>query len=134
MIKKESSLKDEKLHQHWQNLNGVIKAKQLFLKQNLSLIDLSNKASIPVDQVKKVLKEKLKLTFFEFISEYKISKAKQLLINISKDQFSLSAIADQSGFNTTDSFVTIFKQYTNMSPDKYRITYYRNKPESNISF
>ena len=52
MIKKESSLKNEKLHQHWQNLNVIIKEKQLFLKQNLSLIDLSNEADIPVDHAK----------------------------------------------------------------------------------
>ena len=127
-------LKDEVLDQHCQNLRVVMETKQLFLRPNLSLRDLSNETGIQVDEVKKVLSERLQLSFFGFISEYKINEAKRLLTNIREDQFSISAIAIQSGFNTKDSFSTIFKKHTNISPEEYRIKYYRIDPDSSVSY
>ena len=127
-------LKDDVLDQHCQDLNILMNTKQLFLRSNLSLEDLSNEAGIQVDEVKKVLSERLQLSFFEFISEYKINEAKHLLTNIREDQFSMSVIATQSGFNTKDSFSTIFKQHTNISPEEYRIKYYRIDPDSSVSY
>ena len=124
------TLKDDILDQHCQDLKSVTKTKKLFLKHNLSLIDLSNETGIPVDEVKKIFNERLQLTFFEFISGYKINEAKQLLINIREDQFSITTIAAQSGFNTHSSFETIFKQHTNMSPEKFRIKYFIIEPDS----
>jgi AraC-like DNA-binding protein len=117
--------KDNVLDQYSQDLKIVTKTKQLFLRPNLSLRELSNAVGIPVDAVKQVLREKLQLTFFEFISEYKVNKAKILLTNTREDQCPISTISAQSGFNTQDSFEAIFKQHTNMSPEEYRIKYFR---------
>ena len=136
MIRKEikTTLTDEVLNQHCQNLRIAMETKQLFLRPNLSLRDLSNEAGIQVDEVKKVLSERLQLTFFEFISEYKINEAKHLLTNIREDQFSMSVIATQSGFNTKDSFSIIFNKHTNMSPEDYRIKYFKIDPDSSVSY
>ena len=135
MIRKKikTTLTDEVLNQHCQNLQIAMETKQLFLRPNLSLGDLSKETRIPVDQVNKVLSNKLQLTFFEFISKYKVNEAKKLLANIREDQFSISTISSQSGFNTIDSFSIIFKQYTNMSPEEYRIKYFIIEPDSSIS-
>ena len=127
-------LTDEVLDQHCQNLKAVMKKKQLFLRSNLSLRDLANETSIQVNEVKQTLSKRLDLTFFEFISEYKINEAKQLLTNISEDKFSISTIATKSGFNTKDSFSVIFKQHTSMSPEEYRIKYFRIDPDSSVSY
>ena len=121
---------DDALDQHCQELKSIMKTKKLFLKHNLSLIDLSNETGIPVDEVKKIFSERLQLTFFDFISEYKVNEAKQLLINIRDDQFSITTIAAQSGFNTHSSFEIIFKQHTNMSPQEFRIKYFIIDPDS----
>ena len=126
-------LRDDILDQHCQDLKIVTKTKQLFLRPNLNLRDLSNAVGIPVEEVKKVLSDRLQVTFFEFITGYKINEAKQLLANIREDQFSISAIAAQSGFNTIDSFVTLFKQHTNMLPEEYRIKYFIIYPDSSVS-
>ena len=127
-------LRDDILDQHCQDLKIVTKTKQLFLRPNLNLRDLSNAVGIPVEEVKKVLSDRLQVTFFEFITGYKVNEAKQLLTNIREDQFSIKTVAIQSGFNTTDSFVTIFKKHTNMSPEEYRIKYFTIKPDSSVSY
>ena len=124
-------LSNEVLDQYHQELESVIKTKSLYLRSKLCLYDLSIETSIPIKHVKQVLSEKLHLTFFEFISEYKIAEAKHLLTKINEDHFSISNVAIKSGFNTDESFITLFKKHTNMSPEKYRIKYFNIDPDSN---
>ena len=135
MIQKSKNLilSNEVLDQYHQKLKSVIKSKSLYLRPKLCLDDLSIETGIPVKYVKQVLSEKLNLTFFEFISKYKIRRAKRLLIKIDDNHFSISNVAIESGFNTDESFVALFKKHTNMSPENYRIKYFNIDPDSNKS-
>ena len=125
-------LSNESLDQYHQKLDAIIKIKSLYLRPNLCLNDLSIETGIPIEYVNQVLSEKLNSTFFNFIYRYKIVEAKRLLTKINEDHFSISKIAIESGFNTDDSFVILFKKYTNMSPENYRIKYFNLDPDSNI--
>ena len=122
---------NEALDQYHQELEFVIQTKSLYLRPKLCLNDLSIETGIPAEYVKQVLNEKLHLTFFEFISKYKIAEAKYLLTRINDDHFSISNVARQSGFNTDESFVVLFKKHTNISPENYRIKYFNIDPDSN---
>ncbi len=124
-------LSNEELDQYHQELESVIQTKSLYLRPKLCLDDLSIETGITAEYVKKVLSEKLHLTFFEFIVKYKISKAKRLLIKVNEDHFSISHIAIEAGFKTDESFIALFKKHTNMSPEKYRIKYFNINPDSN---
>ena len=124
-------LSDEALDQYHQKLESVIKSKSLYLRPKLCLDDLSIYTGIPAEYVKQVLSEKLNSTFFEFISKYKIRRAKRLLTKIDDDHFSISNVAIESGFITDDSFVALFKKHTHMSPENYRIKYFNIDPDSN---
>ena len=132
MIEKNIILSNEALDKYHQELESVIKSKSLYLRPNLCLDDLSDETGISIEYVNQVLSEKLNSTFFEFISKYKIVEAKRLLTKINDDHFSISKIAIESGFNTDDSFVILFKKHTNMSPENYRIKYFNIDPDSNI--
>ena len=133
IIHKENNLilSNEVLDQYHQELESVIKTKSLYLRSKLCLDDLSIETGIPAEHVKQVLNEKLHLTFFEFISKYKIRRAKRLLTKIDDDHFSISNVALESGFNTDESFIILFKKHTNMSPENYRIKYFNIDPDSN---
>ena len=124
-------LSDEVLNQYHEKLEFVIKSKSLYLRSKLCLDDLSIEAGIPAEYVKQVLSEKLNLSFFEFISKYKIRRAKRLLTKIDDDHFSISNVAIKSGFKTDESFVALFKKHTHMSPENYRIKYFNIDPDSN---
>ena len=124
-------LSNEILDKYHQELDSVIKSKSLYLRPKLCLDDLSDETGISIEFVKQVLSEKLNLSFFEFISEYKVRRAKRLLTKIDDDHFSISNVAIESGFNTDDSFSTLFKKHTNMSPENYRIKYFNIDPDFN---
>ena len=125
-------LSNETLDQYHQELELTMKTKSLYLRANLCLDDLSNETGIHVDFINQVFSEKLNLSFFEYVLKYKIDQAKQLLTIINDDHFSISKIAIESGFNTDDSFVILFKKHTNMSPENYRIKYFNLNPDSNF--
>ena len=133
MIQKSKNLilSNEVLNQYHQKLESVIKLKSLYLRPKLCLDDLSIETGIPTEYVKQVLSEKLNSTFFEFISKYKIRRAKRLLTKIDDDHFSISNVAIESGFNTDESFSALFKKQTNMSPENYRIKYFNIDPDFN---
>ena len=124
-------LSNEALDQYHQKLDSIIKTKSLYLRPKLCLNDLSIETGIPIKYVNQVLSEKLNSTFFEFISKYKIAEAKRLLTKINDDHFSISKIAIESGFNTDDSFITLFEKHTNMSPENYRMKYFNINPDTN---
>ena len=133
MIQKSKNLilSNEVLDQYHQKLKSVIKSKSLYLRPKLCLDDLSIETGIPVKYIKQVLSEKLNSNFFEFISKYKIRRAKRLLTKIDDNHFSISNVATESGFNTDESFVALFKKHTHMSPENYRIKYFNIDPDSN---
>ena len=135
MTHKEKNLiiSNEVLDQYHQKIESIIKSKSLYLRPKLCLDDLSIETGIPIKYVKQVLSEKLNSTFFEFISKYKIVEAKRLLTQINNDHFSISNVAIESGFNTDESFVVLFKKHTNMSPENYRIKYFNIDSDSNKS-
>ena len=135
IIHKENNLilSNEVLDQYHQELESVIKTKSLYLRPKLCLDDLSIETGIPIEYVKQVLSEKLHSNFFEFISGYKIAKAKRLLTKINDDHFSISNVAIESGFNTDESFVALFNKHTNMSPENYRIKYFNLNSDTNKS-
>ena len=124
-------LSNEALDQYHQKLDSIMKTKSLYLRPNLCLDDLSNETGIPIEYVKQIFSEKLNLSFFEYVSKYKIGRAKRLLTKIDDDRFSISNIAIESGFNTDESFVALFKKHTNMSPENYRIKFFNIDPDSN---
>ena len=126
-------LSNKMLNQYHQELDLAMKTKSLYLRPNLCLDDLFSETGIPVEYVKQVFSEKLNLSFFEYVSKYKIDQAKRLLTKINDDHFSISKIAIESGFNTDESFVILFKKHTNMSPENYRIKYFNIDPDSNKS-
>ena len=58
--------------------------------------------------------------FFDFINEYRIQKAMQILKNPSKKKLTILEILYEVGFNSKSSFNTAFKKHTNQTPTEFR--------------
>ena len=112
------------LNHYYQLLDTKIRTKSLYLKPNLCLHDLSIETGVSNKNIKKVLNQRNKQTFFDFILKYKVDKAKKLLIQKINNEFTILEIAKESGFNTEDSFIILFKKITQTSPQNYRLKYY----------
>lgn len=103
----------EYIHKHYAN--------------DIILENIALAANISKSECCRSFKRILKITPFEYLMEYRISKAAELLL---KNNDSISNIAFDVGFNGISYFGKIFKKYRNCSPSEYRNKYSNNTPST----
>lgn len=91
-----------------------------YLDASLSLHDLARQTKIPSRDLSIVINHHLNKHFFDFVNEYRIEKAKQMLTDPDKKEFTVLEILYDVGFNSKSSFNTAFKKHTGYTPTQYR--------------
>ncbi|WP_167859131.1 helix-turn-helix domain-containing protein [Paenibacillus cymbidii] len=84
---------------------------------NVSLDDLSDHLGITKQYICSLLKQSCGTTFVDYLNQYRIEKAKQLL---EQQPAKIGEIYESVGFNSKSYFAKIFKLYTGISPSEYR--------------
>lgn len=93
--------------------------KQLFLRSNFSIQDLSDCTNISVHHISNCLNVRLQISFSDYINQYRIQKAKQMLAE--KDSLlTIEAIGYECGFGSKTNFYSLFKKYVQMTPAEYK--------------
>lgn len=94
---------------------------ELYLEPSLTIQELSKQVSIPVRDLSLLINRHSNQHFFDFINEFRIEKAKQLMKDPSNKKLTILEILYQVGFNSKSSFNTAFKKFTNQTPTAFRI-------------
>ncbi|QLC65363.1 helix-turn-helix transcriptional regulator [Flavobacterium sp. LPB0248] len=94
--------------------------KEPFLDPSLTIQELANQINMPVRDLSILINHHMDQHFFDFVNEYRIQKAMDILKDPSKNQFTVLEILYEVGFNSKSSFNTSFKKYTNLTPTAYR--------------
>jgi AraC-like DNA-binding protein len=100
------------------NLKTLMTKNEMFLNENLSLPQLADCLGISSHQLSQFLNTRLNKNFKMFVNEYRIAKAKELLIQ-DKDTKVL-AIALDVGFKSKSTFNAAFLKVTGTAPSEYR--------------
>ncbi len=87
------------------------------LADDLSLKTVSERFYMNSAYLSRLFREKIGMTFSEYLAEQRIAKAKDLLITSSD---SILVIAQNVGYQEANSFSRLFKKHTGMSPQKFR--------------
>ena len=93
-------------------------AEKPYLKSNITLDALSEMLDVPARELTALLNGHFKMNYYEFINNYRIKEAKEIL-KMHKDQ-TISDIYLAVGFNSKSVFNTFFKKNTGMTPSEYR--------------
>jgi AraC-like DNA-binding protein len=101
-------------------LKRYMTEKEPFLDPSLTIQELSNQINIPVRDLSILINHHIDQHFFDFVNEYRIQKAMNILKDQSKSQLTVLEILYEVGFNSKSSFNTSFKKYTNLTPTAYR--------------
>lgn len=116
-----SALPDARLEELMRRLKDLMEYDRLFLEPELTIQKLGEKLDVSPYYISQVLSQKLKNNFYDFVNSYRVEEAKKLLLNPAFDNFTLLAIAFESGFNSKTTFNTVFKKFTTQTPSQFKM-------------
>lgn len=106
--------------QSYQNIiDIVIKYVHQHYGENISLNLLSREVHVTPNYLSKVFKETVGENFKEWLTRYRITKAKELLMDPSLKTYE---VAIMTGFSDYKHFASVFKKYTGYSAKEYRLS------------
>ena len=102
-------------------IENYMETQEAYLNPSLTLFELADGLNMPSIELSLFLNKSLNKNFFDFVNEYRIKKAMEILKETSKKEYTILEILYEVGFNSKSSFNTAFKKYTNLTPTKYRL-------------
>ena len=117
---KKSKLTEDMCEQYLQRLMDVMDRGKFYLNNELNLPILASSLDISPNHLSQILNDRLNKNFFDFINEYRVKEAKQMLSDESYEDFSILAIGLEVGFNSNTTFISAFKRCENITPSEYR--------------
>jgi AraC-like DNA-binding protein len=115
-----SNLTNNDIERIKQSLINIMQERKLYLNSELNLSQISDELEITNHNLSEVLNKAFGKNFYDFINSYRVDEVKERLKNPGFSNYSLLAIAFESGFSSKSSFNSIFKKYTNTTPSEYR--------------
>lgn len=108
----------EKNHGHQ---NHILDKINQYLEENyrneISLDTVAEVVNLSTSYLSFIFKENSGLNFVDYVNQFRLKKAKELLENSS---YNISQIAELSGYSSANSFSKVFKKYNGISPGQYR--------------
>ncbi|WP_165769945.1 helix-turn-helix domain-containing protein [Flagellimonas pacifica] len=112
--------KNELENKYLKKLTSFMEERKPYLDCELTLQKLAFQTDIPEKDLSILINHQLGKHFFDFVNEYRINEAKEVLKNPNEKDVTILEILYQVGFNSKSSFYTAFKKITNQTPVQYR--------------
>lgn len=96
----------------------------IHIKESIDMDELLGVSGLSISRFKQKFKEQIGLSPREFINSQKIDEAK---IKIATTKKSITDIAFEYSFSSSNYFCVVFKQFTGYSPKEYRRRYQKGK-------
>ncbi|GLB32294.1 hypothetical protein LAD12857_42170 [Lacrimispora amygdalina] len=84
---------------------------------NLSLNLLADQCKTTTSYLSRLFKESFGINFVDYLNQYRIEKAKELLLSTGKP---IKEIASTTGFNSQQNFIRVFKKHTGTTPGQFK--------------
>lgn len=117
-----SKLSEDKLSEIQSRLEQLMRNEKRYLKGDLNIQEMANSLEVSRQYLTQVINEKMECNFNDYINAFRVEEFKQRSKNTKYKNYTLLALALESGFNSKTSFNTIFKKHTGMTPSQYRKT------------
>ena len=112
-LEKESSLLIE--------MENYFRKKEPYLQKDLCLDDIAKELNTNRTYVSQLFSKELNTTFYDYVNEYRIEKAKQLLLEY--PMYTIKSLAEECGFSSYSTFIKYFEKKEHKSPAEWK----RNK-------
>lgn len=102
------------------SLKHFMQTEEPFLDASLTLQKLASQLNMPSRELSVLINKYAGKHFFDFVNEYRVKKAKTMLLDTSKNKLTVLEILYEVGFNSKSSFNTAFKKYVGLTPTQFR--------------
>ncbi|MCW8880146.1 MAG: AraC family transcriptional regulator [Kangiellaceae bacterium] len=118
----ESSLKaeEELLGSVFESLDDLIRQKQLYKQQRLSLDEIASNTGFNIREISQAINQISGQSFCDYINSLRTEAVKQALIERTNKNESMIDLALRMGFSSKSNFNLVFKKQTNMTPSQFR--------------
>lgn len=100
-----------------------------FSDANITLTSAADKFNISETHLSKLFREYVKTSFASYLEKLRITKAKELLI---VGQLKMIEIAEQTGYNSVESFRRAFKRISGVAPSEYKELIERTEKDNEL--
>ncbi len=101
------------------SLKDLIQEEKLYRKPNLSLSLLASELGTSSTSLTQVLKEHFKLTYYDFINQYRVKDIVERFRLGEDKKFTIKTISEEAGFRSKTTFIKAFKKEMGMLPKQY---------------
>ncbi|SHJ40493.1 helix-turn-helix domain-containing protein [Aquimarina spongiae] len=98
----------------------LMEEEELYKNPLLSRLDLATRLETSEGYVSQIINQETNKSVIQFVNEYRIEAAKELLHNPVFNKYSLEAIGMEVGFKSKSTFYSVFKKSLGMSPGAFR--------------
>ncbi|MBY2030380.1 AraC family transcriptional regulator [Clostridioides difficile] len=113
-----------------ERLNNIFKYVEKNYKQPIKLEDVSYEVGFSVYYFTKFFKKNTGKTFITFLNEYRLEKAKWILLN---NNISIVDLVEEVGFGSTKTFYRVFKEKIGVSPLEFKKRYNSLEKKGSVS-
>lgn len=117
-IKKPSIEAEEVIaRRNMERIKKLLEYMHAHYEEPVTLEDIAASVNICKSECCRFFKKYMKKTLFEYLTEYRIS---QSLVLLSKEEYTVTEVADRCGFSNPCYFAKVFKTQMHMTPREYR--------------
>lgn len=115
-----SGLDQQQLLAYKARLAEIMRSHKAYLRSDLTLPKLAHMVGSSVNHLSQVINAGFGMSFFDYLNQYRIDYAKDLLQSTDSERSAILNIAYTVGFNSNSAFYAAFKKRVGQSPARYR--------------
>ena len=115
-----SRLKSDQVSEYERLLLNIMEDDEIFMNQHLSIHAVSERIGIPRRYVSEVLNNHMKVSFQDFVNQYRIAAFIDRLHDPKFEHFTLFGLASDVGFSSKSTFNSAFKKATGITPIEFK--------------
>lgn len=101
-------------------LLAIFTVDKIYRNSNLKITQVSINLQTNRTYVSNLINQEFLCSFSEFVNQFRVLEAKELLADESTNHLSLDAISESVGFGSMGTFIRVFKQSEGITPGRFR--------------
>lgn len=104
------------------HLQDYMQHEKPYLKPELTLVELAEQVNMSRNELSALINNDINSNFYLYVNKFRVEHVKLQMKEDAQKQFTILALAYESGFNSKSTFNTVFKKVTGLTPSEYRKT------------